>query len=131
MSVYLARKNGGVVFHTDLEAMREIDGIAAPELTLSEEQWEAAGGFARVIDGEIVAGRTPAEKQAEAERGSLLAEASALEKELAAGDYKVIKAAETGRTLEEVYPGLHNQRQSARARINEIRARLSALAETA
>jgi hypothetical protein len=70
--VYLARKDGGVVHHTSLEAMRVIDGIDAPETTVSEAEFEAAGGLARIINGELVIGKTPEEAAAErAERRAL------------------------------------------------------------
>jgi hypothetical protein len=42
--IYLARKDGGVVHHTSMESMRAIDGIDAPETTVSEAEFEAAGG---------------------------------------------------------------------------------------
>jgi hypothetical protein len=64
-TVYLVRKDGMAVHHTGHEAMRVIDGIDAPETTVSEAEFEAAGGLARIINGELVIGRTKEEAAAE------------------------------------------------------------------
>jgi hypothetical protein len=63
--VYIARKNGAAVHHASLEAMRQMDGIDAPEMEVSDAEFEAAGGLIRIIGGEIVLGKTEAEKSAE------------------------------------------------------------------
>jgi fumarylacetoacetate (FAA) hydrolase family protein len=126
-NVYLAKKAGAVVYHTDLEAMKQLDGIEKPEMTISEADFEAAGSLARIINGKIVIGKTDAEKAAEVERASLVAEECALQKELAEKDYRVIKAAESGQALATLDPSLHQSRQAARTRIDEIRTRLAAL----
>jgi hypothetical protein len=63
--VYLAKKDGRVIAHTDLEAMKELDGISAPDMAVTEAEWEAAEGLARIIGGEIFLGKTGAEKRAE------------------------------------------------------------------
>jgi hypothetical protein len=60
--VYLARKNGEVIHHTNLEAMREADGIETAELTIPDSVFSAYGNMARIIDGEIFLGKTEAEK---------------------------------------------------------------------
>jgi hypothetical protein len=60
--VYLAKKNGEVIHHTNLEAMLEIDGIETPGLTISDSAFAAYGGLARIIGGEIFLGKTEAEK---------------------------------------------------------------------
>ncbi|MDR2048359.1 MAG: hypothetical protein LBP69_02795, partial [Treponema sp.] len=63
--IYLIKKNGLVIPHTDLEAMQALDGISTPDMTITEAEWEAAEGLARIIDGEIVLGKTDAEKREE------------------------------------------------------------------
>jgi hypothetical protein len=63
--VYIAKKGNEAVFHTDLRAMRDFDGIETPELTLTEEEFEAAGSLVRVIDGTLVLGNSDAELNAE------------------------------------------------------------------
>jgi hypothetical protein len=65
--IYLIKKNGLVIPHTDLEAMEALDGISTPDMTITEAEWEAAEGLARIIDGKIVLGKTDAEKRAEKE----------------------------------------------------------------
>jgi hypothetical protein len=72
--IYLIKKNGGVIPHTDLEAMEALDGISTPDMTITEVEWEAAGGLARIIDGEIFIGKTDDEKEQEAEISRLTLE---------------------------------------------------------
>jgi hypothetical protein len=63
--VYLAKKGDEVVCHASLEAMKALDGIETPDREITETEFAAAGGLARVIDGEIVLGKTEAEIAAE------------------------------------------------------------------
>jgi hypothetical protein len=66
--IYIAKKPtapNGVVVHTDLAAMLALDGVAAPDLTVSENDFYAAGGLARVINGQIVLGKTEEEESQE------------------------------------------------------------------
>jgi hypothetical protein len=63
--VYLAKKNGEVIHHTNLAAMKSMDGIDTPDLTITEEAFQAAGGLLRIIDGGIFIGPTQEEKAAE------------------------------------------------------------------
>jgi hypothetical protein len=65
--IYLIRKDGMVIPHTDLAAMKELDGAETPDMTVTEAEWEAAEGIARVIDGEIFLGKTEEEKRSEKE----------------------------------------------------------------
>jgi hypothetical protein len=71
--VYLAKKNGEVIHHTDLAAMKQMDGIETPDLTVSDDDFQAANGLVRIIDGEIFIGPTP-EEQAEEARQNRIAE---------------------------------------------------------
>jgi hypothetical protein len=124
--VYLAKKGGAVVYHTDKKAMLDIEGIT-PEMDVSIAEWEEAGGLARIINGEIVLGKTDVEKAVENETAALGKEYEALQTELASKDYKVVKAAEAGLVLANAEPELHERREWCRSRINEIRVRLSEL----
>jgi hypothetical protein len=63
--IYLARKGTEVVHHTNLDAMKTMDGIDAPDLTVPESEFELAEGLIRIIDGEIILGKTAAELTAE------------------------------------------------------------------
>jgi hypothetical protein len=65
--IYLIKKNGGVIPHTDLAAMEALDGVSTPDMTVTEAEWDEAGGLARIIAGEIVLGKTEAEKREEKE----------------------------------------------------------------
>ena len=82
--IYIARKGTEAVHHTSLSAMRKLDGIEQPELTVSEAEFEAAGSLARVIDGKIVLGKTSAELAAE----SAAVRVREIDAELAAIDAK-------------------------------------------
>jgi len=46
-NVYLAKKNGVVVIHADKQAMKELDGIEKPDMTITQAEFEAAGGLVR------------------------------------------------------------------------------------
>ena len=62
--VYLARKNGTVIIHADKQAMKDMDG-AVPEMEITDEEFAAAGGLARIIDNNIFLGKTDEEKTIE------------------------------------------------------------------
>jgi hypothetical protein len=124
--VCLAKKNGRVVAHADVQAMVDMDGVT-PEKTVTDAEWEAAEGLVRIIDGQIVLGKTDEEKAVEAETDTLTAEQDELLAELVDKDYKVVKSAEAGQVLAEMDPDLHGRRDWCRDRINAIRARLQEL----
>lgn len=63
--VYLGIKGDAVVHHTDLNAMKEMDGIEKPDLVITEEEFEKAGGLVRLMKGKIFLGKTDAEKAAD------------------------------------------------------------------
>jgi hypothetical protein len=125
--VYLAKKGDMVIHHTSMEAMKAIDGIDNPDMQVSTTEFESASGLVRIIDGEIILGKTQAEQEVETERRSLNTEQTELQAELANKDYKVVKAAESGTVLAEEDPELHARREWCRNRINEIRTRLAEL----
>lgn len=70
--------------------MKEMDGIAKPDMTITEEEFEAASGLVRLIDGKIFLGKTNSEKKAE-EMAEKVAE---YRKNLAETDYIAYKLAE-------------------------------------
>lgn len=128
MMVYLAKKNGSVIYHTDLTAMKELDGISKPNKTVTIQEWEQAGSTAHIDDsGEIVLGIPADEAAAKQEIETLAKEEGTLLNELASKDYKVIKASEVGNVLKTLDPALHERRDWCRNRINEIRDRLAEL----
>jgi hypothetical protein len=123
--IYLAKKNGGIICHADLKAMKDLDGIAKPDKTVTVEEWEAAGSAAHVdASGKIQLGEKPDEKAKREETEALTLEGKTLQSELDGKDYKVIKASEIGGVLAKTDPALHERRNWCRNRINEIRGRL-------
>jgi hypothetical protein len=81
--VYLAKKDGGVVHHTSLQALKDMDGIERPDMTVTDEEFEAAGSLARLIGDEIVLGQTEVEITAENNRkriGEIDAELDAIDR---------------------------------------------------
>jgi|WetSurMetagenome_2_1015567.scaffolds.fasta_scaffold46181_3 hypothetical protein len=48
--------------------MEKMDGIKKPDMTITEEEFDAAGGLVRLIEGKIFLGKTDAEKLAEAQQ---------------------------------------------------------------
>ena len=128
MNIYLAKKNGMVIFHTDLDAMKELDGIEKPGKTVTIAEWEAAGSMAYIDSaGKIQLGEQPEVKARREEIKALTSEERTLQAELDSKDYKVIKAAESGQVLSKTDPTLHARRDWCRNRINEIRDRLAIL----
>jgi hypothetical protein len=115
--VYLAKKNGAVVHHTDLAAMKAIDGIKTPDMEITDEEFESAGGLARLIDGEIFLGKTDVEITAEASAGRV----RFLKSRLADTDYIAAKIAEGSATVEE-YAEKIARRQAWRQEIAELEA---------
>lgn len=65
-NVYLAIKGDVVVHHTDLTAMKIMDGITKPDMTITQLEFEANDSLARVINGKIFLGKTKEEKKKEA-----------------------------------------------------------------
>jgi hypothetical protein len=63
--VYLAIKNGAVIHHTSLAAMKAADGVSKAAMQVEDAEFDAAGGLVRVINGAIVLGKTEAELEAE------------------------------------------------------------------
>jgi hypothetical protein len=113
--VYLAKKDGAVIHHTDKAAMKQLDGIAKPDMEITDEDFEAAGGMARLIGGEIVLGKTDAEAQAEQNAGRI----RALKGQLAGTDYIAVKIAEGSADVSD-YTDKIAQRQAWRQEIQAL-----------
>jgi hypothetical protein len=84
--IYLAKKNGILIIHTDIKAMGDLDGVN-PEKTVSDADWAAAGGSAYIKNGEITLGPDP-QKVAERE---LQDHQARIDKELEGIDLKSIR----------------------------------------
>lgn len=116
--VYLWEKNGKVYHHTNVAAAAQLDGLTtAPDMTVNEADFEAAGGIARLVEGKIVLGKSEAELQAE-ENARLIA---VLRRKLADTDYIAAKIAEGSSTAAD-YAGEIAQRQAWREEINALSA---------
>lgn len=114
-NVYLATKGDVVIHHTDLSAMKTMDGISVPDMTITEEEFEAAGGLARLIDGKIFLGKTDAEKKSE----EAVEKIRVLKIQLAETDYIASKIAEGSATTKD-YADKIAERQEWRAEINRL-----------
>lgn len=115
--VYLAKKGNEVVHYTSLEALRDLDGIETPDMEITDEEFEAAGCLARLVDGGIAIGKTGSEKQAEENAARI----QALKLMLAETDYIAVKIAEGSATADE-YAGKIAERQAWRQEINVLSA---------
>lgn len=114
-NVYLAIKGDVVIHHTDLSAMKTMDGISVPDMTITEEEFEAAGGLVRLIDGKIFLGKTDAEKASE----EAIEKIRVLKMQLAETDYIASKIAEGSATAKD-YADKIAERQEWRAEINRL-----------
>ena len=114
--VYLWKKNGVVYYHTNLDAAAQLDGLTAvPDMTVSDADFGAAGCIARLLNGEIVLGKTEAEIQAEENEHRI----TVLHRLLAETDYIASKIAEGSATIED-YTDKIAQRQAWRQEINDL-----------
>ena len=114
-NVYLAIKGDVVIHHTSLSAMKTMDGISVPDMTITEEEFEAAGGLVRLVDGKIFLGKTDAEKASE----EAVEKIRVLKKQLADTDYIASKIAEGSATAKD-YADKITERQEWRAEINRL-----------
>ena len=114
-NVYLAIKGDVVIHHTDLSAMEKMDGIKKPDMTITEEEFDAAGGLVRLIKGKIFLGKTDAEKKAEEAAEKICV----LKTNLAETDYIAVKIAEGSATAKD-YSKEIAERQSWRDEVNEL-----------
>lgn len=113
--VYLAKKGNEVIFHTDKQAMLEMDGIAEADMEISNEEFMQAGCLARIIDGKIFLGKTDAEKTGE----EAIEKIRVLKKNLAETDYIAAKIAEGSATTAD-YAEKIAQRAAWRKEISEL-----------
>jgi hypothetical protein len=118
--VYLARKNGAVIFHTDLAAMKRLDGISKAERIASDDEWEEAGGLARVIGNKIVLGKTPEEMVASEALESAESEMVRIKTEIASRDYRALKAQKLGVKIDSLYPGETDWYKAQLERLSEL-----------
>ena len=117
--VYLAKKENKVIHHTSKQAMLEMDGISQPDMTITEEEFYAADGLVRLIDGRIFLGKTDAEKASE----EAIEKIRVLKKNLAETDYIAAKIAEGAATTAD-YTDQIAQRAAWRKEISELESAL-------
>ena len=110
--VYLARKGGIAVHHTDKTAMAQLDGVE-PEQEVTDAKFEEAGGLVRIIGNKIVLGKTAAEKAEDEKQAKIAgyeAELATIDKEAGSGratrDLAIIVAEKNGETKGEAYKRL-------------------------
>ncbi|GAB6392443.1 MAG: hypothetical protein MdMp014T_1816 [Treponematales bacterium] len=116
MKIYLAKKpDGSVVFHTSLKALKDVDGLDKPDLEVTEEEFSAAGGIARVVKGKIVLGKSAEDLEEEAKA----AKVAFLKQQLADSDYIVVKIAE-GIATKDDYAAKIAERQKWREEIASL-----------
>lgn len=118
-NVYLAIKGDVVIHHTDLSAMESMDGISQPDMTITEEEFYAADGLVRLINGRIFLGKTDAEKASE----EAIEKICVLKKNLAETDYIAAKIAEGAATTAD-YTDQIAQRTAWRKEISELESAL-------
>ena len=116
--VYLAKKGDTVVHHTNLDALKSIDGIKKPDMEISEAEFEAAGGLVRLIDGKIVLGKTEAENA----RENAETEITRIKTEISLRDYRALKAQKLGKAIDTLYPGETEWYKAQLDRISKLEA---------
>ena len=66
--IYLYQTQTGVEPHTDKVFAENVLNLGEPIAELTEQEWNDAGGLARMIDGGLFLGKTQAEKDEEQAR---------------------------------------------------------------
>jgi hypothetical protein len=114
--VYLAIKDGRIIPHTDLVAMKDLEGADVQYQEISDEQFYQAEGLIRFIDGKLIFGKTNAEKQSELDNEEL----QNIKIEIASRDYRALKAYKLGVDLDSLYPGESAWYQTKLDRVHEL-----------
>jgi len=125
--VYLAKKNGDVVRHTDLGAMKALDGISKPDMEVTDAEYEAAEGLARIINGEIFLGKTDAEKAADDARKRIAQidnELAELNQRQTRSSAEITNALAHNETPPDESVTYHNQREIIAEELREERRQL-------
>jgi hypothetical protein len=118
--VYLARKDGNVVHHTDPQAMKDLDGIQNPDMAVTDEAFEAAGGLVRIINNTIVVGKTDAEAAEELALKEAETELSDIKVQITRRDYRALKAQKLGTEIDTLYPGETDWYRAQLSRMEEL-----------
>jgi len=63
--IYLYQTQTGIEPHTDKVFAENVLNLGEPIAELTEQEWNDAGGLARIIDGKLFLGKTQAEKDRE------------------------------------------------------------------
>jgi hypothetical protein len=121
MNRYLWNVSGNIVIHTDLGEAKRLDGLENPDLTVTEEQWDAAGGQAYLTSqGKIKLGESTAQAQAR-----ILAGRNAkIDKQLEEIDLKSIRPA---RAVSAALASGSTPDESDVTRLSELKAQSDAL----
>jgi hypothetical protein len=124
--IHLWEKDGRVIFHTDLDAAAELDGLTRPpDKTISEKEFEEAQGLLRLIGGKIIVGKTDQEIADEAVVEEAQKEMDAIKNEIAQRDYRALKAQKLGESIDELYPGETDWYKEQLARMETLEAILA------
>jgi len=128
--VYIGKKaDGTLVCHTDLAAMQAIDNVSTVLKQVTIEDYEAAGGLVREINGVIVLGKTPAELQADENEGRVNEidhELSEINMKQTRSSAEIADALARGVTPDAESVTFHNQRETRAAVLRAERATLKA-----
>ncbi len=114
--IYIYKTGVGTEPHTDKEFAENTLKLGSPLATLTEQEWADCGGLARLIDGVLVLGKTPAEITKE----SLNQQATEAQKELDESDKYVVKCYDLNLVFADEYPELHTQREIWRQQVRTV-----------
>ena len=109
--IYIYETSIGLEPHTDKYFAEKVMKLGEPLATLTEEEWQAGGGIARIIGGVLVVGKTEPELTQE----SLVSEAEAAQLKLTESDKFVTKCYDRGLVFSTEYPELYVQREEWRS----------------
>ena len=123
------RADGQLVGHTDLEAMKSLDGVTKVLLKVPIAEYEAASGLIREIDGKIFLGKTDAEKKADKDQARIIE----IDRELSDINFKqtrssaeITNALASGKTPDSEAVKIHKERETKADALRKERAKLIA-----
>ena len=124
--VHIGKKaDGTLVCHTDLEAMKAIDNVSTVLKKVPVDEYEAAGGLVREINGVIVLGKTDAELQAEENEGRVVEidrHLTEINLKQARSSAEIAAALANGSTPDAESVTFHTQREQTAATLRQERA---------
>jgi len=121
--MYLVKAGNSVLVFNNMNQLK-LAGFEKADMEISEEEWREKGGFARLIEGEIVIGDTKKEKAVNKKRNALEkidCELYLLDQKQARSSSEIAEAYLTGLEINPETKKLHLERMERARQLREER----------